>query len=164
MTLDQGTIAPQTIERAKFFLVNHGQLGPADLCRACVEELEIDPADVEAILHHARRELLDAAGYDLAEQLGTALTRLNDVYARAVRASDCRTALAAQREIDRLLSLQRANQEGTMKGPGVEKARQELADIMRHLAPLGLAAGGDPPAEHAKRAARLIRKLRAGRQ
>jgi len=53
----------------------------------------------------AQTRIAIAARWDRNEQMGTALVRLNDCYRRALGSEDAKTALAVQREINRLLTL-----------------------------------------------------------
>jgi hypothetical protein len=53
----------------------------------------------------ARKRITVAADYARDEQLGKAVMRLDGLYAKSIAAQDIRTALQAQRELNRLLSL-----------------------------------------------------------
>jgi hypothetical protein len=46
----------------------------------------VDPAQVKAVIDQARKQLTLAAEYNRSEMLGTALTRLNEIYSRCIRA------------------------------------------------------------------------------
>jgi hypothetical protein len=86
-------------------------LSGADLESACVAKLNVDPAQVKAVIGEARKQLTLAAEYNRNEMLGTALTRLNDIYARCIRAGadgngpNLAKALDVQKEINRLAGL-----------------------------------------------------------
>ena len=56
-------------------------------------------------VNQARKRITVAADYTRDEQLGKAVIRLDDLYAKSIAAQDTRTALQAQRELNRLLSL-----------------------------------------------------------
>ena len=70
---------------------------------ACTEKLQIPQTKVEGAMAKARRLITRAAEYDRDEILGEAISRLDDLYQRSLRVQDIKTALAAQREKDRLL-------------------------------------------------------------
>ena len=98
-----------TIERVIIWMVS-GMAG-ADLENACVAKLDVDPAQVKTVIAEARKRLTLAAEYNRNEMLGTALTRLNDIYARCIRAGadgngpNLAKALDVQKEINRLAGL-----------------------------------------------------------
>ena len=136
-------------------------MGPVALAAACVDRLGIARTDVADVVAEARRRLTLAADYHRDEQIGIAITRMNDLYTRALTAGDNKTALAAQRELNKLLALYREpGQGGGGSGPGPEAttdADRELAAIRGHLLPLALAADTYPLREHARIAADRIR-------
>ncbi len=96
---------PQTSKVDAVLLLMVSGLTQADLEAAAIEKLGIDASDVVAVIAAARRRLKDAADFDQAERLGEAIVRLTDIYARCVRSQDLRTALQAQKELNRLLDL-----------------------------------------------------------
>ena len=132
-----------------------GGLAPGHLAAAA--SLEIDPADVSGLVAEARARLTVAAGADRVEALGVAISRLNDCYARAIKDHDARTAVQAQRELNKLLDLYRpipSSAAETSEAAG--DARAELAAVRAHLEPFGQA--DDTTAELARRlVARLTR-------
>jgi hypothetical protein len=67
-------------------------LSGTDLETACIAKLNVDPAEVKAIIAEARKQLTLSAEYNRNEMLGTALTRLNDIHARCIRAGACRAS------------------------------------------------------------------------
>ena len=82
-------------------------VGPSDARAALIEKLGRSPEEADAMITQARRRIAVATSYDVVLEIGTAYLRLNDIYTRALKSQDTRTALAAQREINRLLSLDR---------------------------------------------------------
>jgi len=78
-----------TVEQAESFCVTRG----------------LNPTDAKAIVGEARKRITVAADYARDEQIGVAFMRLNDLYSKSVVAQDYRTALAAQKELSRTLSL-----------------------------------------------------------
>lgn len=72
---------------------------------------------------------------DKAKLIQEALVRLNDLFARSLAANDCKTALQAQRELNRLAE---------------------------HLLPLGLADHNYPFEENARLVADFVRKNAVG--
>jgi hypothetical protein len=98
-----------TIERVLLWMVSG--LSGADLETACIAKLQVDPSQVKAVIAEARKQLTLAAEYNRNEMIGTALTRLNDIYARCIRAGaegsgpNLAKALDVQKEINRLAGL-----------------------------------------------------------
>lgn len=69
------------------------------------DKLGLDPAAAEAAIAEAKRHLAIKAGTDRTLELGRTKARLDNLYRRSVQAQDCKTALAALRELIRLLAL-----------------------------------------------------------
>ena len=92
---------------------------PSAIRAACVADpLNIRPADVEATITDARRRLLYHVDTLRTDQHARAVARLNDLYARALRVQDVKTALATQKELHRLLGLAAARATGNREtGP-----------------------------------------------
>ncbi len=111
-----------------------------DLLNACVGKLGLSEAAAKRVVAQAKKRITTAVhAIDRDEMLGTALTRLNDLYARALRQQDEGRALSVQREINRLIGLYWGEQigEATEDELGRE-AVEELAAMREYLAPLGL--------------------------
>jgi hypothetical protein len=98
-----------------------------------------------------------AADYARDEQLGKAVMRLDDLYAKSIAAQDTRTALQAQRELNRLLCLYSAGEKGAAPGQGEDDAAARLELIGTYLLPLGLTDERYPVEEHARVASEVIR-------
>jgi hypothetical protein len=118
--------------------------------RAYQNLLNVKAAAASAIAE-ARLRILIAARWQRDEQLGTALVRLNDIYRRALSAQDAKTALAVQKELNRLLDLYRPAAKPPPAAPGDRPsspaAVDEMAAARAHLAPLGLGNESTPLAE-----------------
>ena len=150
----------------KVLLLMVSGLSPAELTAACIGKLEVAPEETAAVIAQARRKLTLAADYNRDEQIGTAVTRLNDIYARAIRAQDIKTGLVAQKELNKLLDLYRMTQEHAgdiADGDDGTPQQIELDAIRGHLLPLNLAEASYPLREHARIAAEIVRD-HAGRQ
>ncbi len=119
-------------------------------------KLGLGPSEVPELLAEARRRLTVAAEYNRDEMIGTALTRLNDIYGRCVRSEDWAKALQAQKEINRLADLYAKQAPEDVAGGG-EDGSGELEGIAQHLLPLGLLSEEYPLSEHARVAAERIR-------
>ena len=124
---------------------------PAAELPAAVQELGASKRRIRNIIDAARKKIVQAASVDRVTAIGKAIVRLEDLYARALKASDLRTALASEKELNRLLDLKR---QPSKKVAG----NDELEAIARHLLPLKLADAEHPLREHARLAAELIRK------
>jgi hypothetical protein len=142
-------------------------LAGADLETACVAKLDVDPAQVKAVIAEARKRLTLAAEYNRDELLGTALTRLNDLYSRCIRAGadgsgpNLAKALDVQRELNRLTGLYRQPSLSDMDALG-RQADEELTAVGEYLLPLALTSEAYPLREHARLAAQRIAELEAG--
>lgn len=158
------TATDSTIERVLLWMVSG--LSGADLETACVAKLDVDPAQVKAVIAEARKRLTLAAEYNRDELLGTALTRLNDLYSRCIRAGadgngpNLAKALDVQREINRLTGLYRQPSLAGMDA-GSSEACEELDAVREHLLPLHLTSDAYPLREHARLAAQRIAELQA---
>lgn len=153
-----------TIERVLLWMVSG--LAGADLENACIAKLSVDPSQVKAVIAEARKRLTLAAEYNRDELLGTALTRLNDLYSRCIRAGtdgngpNLAKALDVQREINRLTGLYR---QPSLVGldAGSSEATEELAAVGEYLLPLALTSESYPMREHARLAVQRIAELEA---
>jgi hypothetical protein len=133
----------------------------ADLTAACIGKLGV-PADKAArVIAQARRKLTLAADYNRDEQLGTAVTRLNDLYARAIRGADIKTAVTAQKELNRLMALYADTNRDPSDNGDAYALRRQLDLIAGHLLPLRLADAEHPIEEHARLAADVVRRALA---
>lgn len=65
----------------------------------------VSDRQVDTYIKRAKAALAKESRFRRASEFGKALNRLNNLYSKAVRISDYRTALAVQREINTLLSL-----------------------------------------------------------
>ena len=118
------------------------------------------PADQARItVAEARKRITVAAEFTRDEQLGKAVMRLENIYSKATADNDTRTALQAQRELNRLLSLYDGRQDSASEEqePGSDAARV-LEMIAGYLLPLHLAEPTYPVQEHARIAAEVIRQ------
>jgi len=128
-----------TVEAAEGYAAKQGSLD-ADAARRLVAE--------------ARKRITVAADYARDEQFGKAVMRLDDLYAKSITAQDARTALQAQRELNRLLGLYSA---GEPAGEGDDEATRRLDLIAGYLLPLKLTDERYPVEEHARVAAEILR-------
>lgn len=151
------------IDRVVLWMVSG--LAGADLETACVAKLSVDPAEVKAVIAEARKRLTLAAEYNRDEMLGTALTRLNDLYSRCIRAGsdgggpNLAKALDVQKEINRIAGFHKAASGAEGGEDSLSESASELAAIALHLMPLALAAESYPLREHARLAAQRIKEL-----
>jgi hypothetical protein len=125
-----------------------------------VKQGSLDADAAHRLVAEARQRITVAADYTRDEQLGKAITRLDDLYAKSVTAHDTRTALQAQRELNRLLGLYAG---GDAAGGGAAEdsdAGQRLELIASYLLPLELTDERYPVEEHARVASEIIRQSR----
>lgn len=141
----------------KIVLLMVSGLNKDSLRDAAIQKLAVPPEQAVAFIAEAKRRLNVAAKYDPDEKLGEAMTRLNDIYARSLKAQDMKTALAAQREIDRIVGLY-GLQGASAASSESEGSNTELEAIASHLRPLNLAPDDYPLPEVARIAADRIRE------
>lgn len=126
-----------------------------------VEYLERQGVESESAgeaVQAARDRIVKSAEFDRDEKLGTAIRRLEDLYSKSIVGpnKDVRTALQAQKELNRLLSLGGPGGDGGDGGDAV--GRLDL--IASYLLPLELTDARYPIEEHARVAAEEIHKHR----
>jgi hypothetical protein len=124
---------------------------------AAVTKLNVDAAKAKRLVKRAQTAITRAAEYAHDEELGTSYLRLNDLYTRAIKASDVKTALAAQRELNRLLDLYEGSAADVPEAADADTSA-ELELIRQHLLPLALAPESYPLHEHARIAADRLRQ------
>jgi len=124
------------------------------------EKLGLDADQAQATVREAKRLITVAADYNREAEIGTAITRLNDVYSRALKVQDLKTALATQRELDKLMGLhadtRQAEPDGANVDTGESESAKTLAAARRYLEPLGLTDLDTPVDELARLAAARI--------
>jgi len=143
-------------DRVVLLLINGMSINAAETF--CVQQ-GADLDEAKRIVAEARKRITVAADYTRDEQFGRAIMRLEDLYAKSIAAQDVRTALQAQRELNRLLCLYTPREDtGTPGGEDQAVIRRQLELIAGYLLPLQLAEPQYPVEEHARLAADVIRK------
>lgn len=130
----------------------------AEDIEAAAEKLGLTTKQVRTQIKKARESITLAASFNRVEEIGTAYLRLNDLYTRSLKAQDPKTALASQKELNRLLRLYDQKSPADVLNANDGPAAGELSRIASHLLPLGLAAEGYPLHEHARIAADIVRR------
>jgi hypothetical protein len=138
--------AHPAVEQVVLLLVSG--LSEPDARKAAIGQLAVPAGEADAIVEAAQRQILLAARGDRAEALGRAVTRLEDLYRRAVQSADNRVALQTQKEINRLLDLYNVAPPPNTTPEDHARTRMELEAIAAHLLPLRLAPPDAPLAEH----------------
>ena len=121
------------------------------------EAFKLSPAETTAAIDEASRRIALAANHDFDAEVGTAKTRLNDLYEKALATADVKTALAAVKERNRLLSLypRTTSLSGSPRG-GTTEAEVELLAIRTALLPLVGVDEEEPTSEIARRVVSLF--------
>ena len=163
-----------TLDRVvALLLTGTSREGVAAACRA---ELGLAGAGVDAAIDAGRAKLILAAGANWTLERGRAIARCQDLYRLGLEAGESGSALAAQKELNKLLSLYAAGGPeagepgageasdasdadaggaggpGGPRRPGDQAAAEIVAAVDLHLEPLALvddAAEGDAPATYA---------------
>ena len=124
---------------------------------AQAERLGMTAETVVDAIAEAKRAITLAADYNRDEQIGIAFARINNIYSISAD-SDLKTALAAQKELNKLLSLYSGSASPDAgNAAGGNEAAQELERVAQHLHPLKLAKPDYPISGHARLAAAKIR-------
>ncbi len=125
-----------------------------------VKQHGMSPAEAQECVAEARQRIAVAAEYSRDEQIGKAVMRFEDLYTKSIAAKDTRTALQAQRELNRLLGLYSRGDEvgGTEATTEAHEAVKKLELIAGYLLPLRLTHEGYPVEEHARIASEIIRR------
>jgi hypothetical protein len=130
----------------------------------CIAQLGIKDGEARKIVDEARRRIIVSADYNRDEQLGTAIARLNDLYAKSIKVNDVKTALHAQRELNRLMGLYPVEPDGGNVESVSNDAAKRLSVIEGYLLPLCIVSEKYPIEEHARVAADFIRKTKSSVQ
>ena len=146
---------PDVIDKLVPLLVSNLTTGQIN---AAAEKLGLLSQDLPSALALVKRRITIAADYDRDQQVGTAFVRLNDIYRRSLTVQDVKTALAAQKELNKLLSLYAAIPIDVQTAePKV--GDEETEGAMEHLSSLGLAPEGTGLSELCRLAVARILKL-----
>lgn len=123
------------------------RISDAVLCQVAVEKLSLTPEQAVAAITAARKLMLGAAEYSIAEELGRSILRLNDLFTHSQKMQDSKTALAAQRELHAVFQF---NQRIAKLEESQATANAEAEAIRIHLLPLKLAPDHAPLVEHVR--------------
>lgn len=139
-------------------LIMTSGMPPEAAAQALQEKLGASASEAKAAVRAAETRIVLAANYDRTKELGTAIARLNDLYRRAVGIQDTKTALAIQRELNKLMDLYT-----TPVADDTESSRepQEIALARKYLDNLNLGDRNLPLPELCRRAAAEIIFLRS---
>ena len=131
---------------------------PEKAIEHCQANLGLTAKEALKVVKEARKKITLAADFVRDEQLGVAITRLNNIYARAIREMDNKTALQAQRELNKLMGLYSADAGGTGSDGMTEVYRDRLELIKQYILPLELVDEKYPIEEHVRVAAEIVRE------
>ena len=114
--------------------------------------------EARQVVAEARKRITVAADYTRDEQIGRAVMRLDDLYAKSIAGQDIRTALQAQRELNRLLDLYAGSaRTESVSDEEATAIKRQMELVTGYLLPLKVADEQYPVEEHARVAAELIR-------
>jgi len=147
---------PTELEELILFLV----LGrsEASAIEQAVKELGVRRTDAAALVGLAGDRIAIAADFDRRREVGQAVRRINHLYTTAADQDDVKSALASQKELNRLLDLYPNDAVGETDEITAERADllKTIETIAAHLLPLELAPADYPIEEHARIAAEKI--------
>lgn len=123
--------------------------------RASLTVAGATPAIIKTAIEQASKRIAIAANYDKTEQVGLSIKRLNEIFGTSVEMADPKTALAAQKELNKLMDLYRA-EPGEANSEGESAAEKEINAALAHLQPLEIAHPDTPLSELCRIAAQLI--------
>lgn len=127
-------------------------------------DLHLDASQTEALIHQAHKALAKSARVVIKREVGKALARLENLYARSLTINDFKGCLAIEKERIKLLRLvDAAGARAVAADVEVETLRRQVECISGYLRPLSLVAESYPLEEHARVAAELIRRGRETR-
>ncbi len=147
---------PDQLDQLALLLINGRTVEHAE--SVCLRQFKMSRAEAKSAVIDARQKITAAADFNRHEQFGLAVTRVNDLYMRAVDSGDVKDALSAQKELNRMMGLydRKAACEGEPDPIGSGSATATLNLIRGHLLPLGLASEDYPIEEHARLAAAAV--------
>ena len=123
----------------------------------CVANFSMTEEEAVAAADQARRRISLAADFTKNEQLGMSINRLESIFSKATAAKDIKTALQAQRELNRLMGLY-VSDKTQSTGAGNEELERKLELIESYILPLQLTDITYPIEEHVRIAANILRK------
>lgn len=152
------TIPPHVLDRVLVILVTVRSRAEALEILRTYDKLALSPEQAEAAVDEAARRIKLASQLDYDNELGTAHARLNDLYTKSVNFADLKTALAAQKEINKLAQLYRKDGPAptSQADDDSDDVAGELAEARAHLAPLVDADDLTPLSEIARRVVALF--------
>ena len=131
---------------------------PAVAAEAARSKMGVADDQADDAVEVARQKIMAAAETNREGEAGMAYVRLHALYKAAITGKDLKTALAAQRELNKLLSLYPgAGDDEPVPVDDTGDPAATLQAIADHLLPLGLAPSDYPIVEHARIAAATIR-------
>ena len=146
----------EMVDQAVLWLVSG--LGTEQTITMLVSKLRMPAPVASAIVTDACALIKSAATFDREEQVGMAVSRMTDIYTRALLAKDRKSAISAQKEINALMGLYPMGDgdPGDDDEPG---GAPEVGLALAHLRPLRLAGPKVPLAELCRLAAARIMEL-----
>lgn len=151
-------VDPAHVDAAVLALVT--MLSPAKVADYLIDGFGIAGAELSAVLDAARQRIIQAAGPDLIEMAGQALSRLDQIYELAIGQGEPGIALQTQREKTSILSLKERLAEHATRAGDESTEPADFAAIRAHLGPLGLGPASAGPVELARLAALEIIRTR----
>ena len=91
---------PETLDKLVLLIVSLADR--AKVAEAAIAKLGISPSEIHLAISEGYERIRAAARWSADEATGEAIVRLNDLYERSLRVQDVKTALATQRELNKL--------------------------------------------------------------
>ena len=80
-------------------------VGRADIVRFCSEQWDISERHTDTYLARAKEKIIESTELNRQFEIGRAATRLNNIFAQAMKVQDLKTAIMAQKELSALYAL-----------------------------------------------------------
>ncbi len=151
---------PDPLQSAMDLMVNNV---PDDVVLETLkEQSSLTAKEAAKVMAQAKGKILSAADFDRRKELGQARIRLTNIYTTSLNEKNTATALAAQRDLGKLMGLYDAEKiDPSPATEGADDSGPELELVRGYLEPLNLSAGATSVPELARLAAAKIIALQS---
>ena len=126
-----------------------------------INNKKLDKDSAKKIVNEARKKITLASDYVRDEKLAKAIDRIEVFLLQSAEERDYKTALQAQKELNKLLGLYTSNNTDNSASNATSEAEKKLTLISEYILPLNLTEEAYPIEEHVRIAAEKIRQQAA---